>query len=48
MSNKKEHLIYIKQKGEFNIRCSNAIFSNLEITLLRNMVTGFLHSLMEI
>jgi uncharacterized protein YifE (UPF0438 family) len=35
MSNKKEHFIYIKQKGEFNIRCSNAIFSNLEITLLR-------------
>jgi uncharacterized protein YifE (UPF0438 family) len=35
MSNKKEHLEYIKLKGEFNIKCSNAIFSNLEIILLR-------------
>lgn len=32
---KKEHLEYIKSKGEFNIRCSNAIFSNLEINLLK-------------
>ena len=35
MSNKKEHLKYIELKGEFSIRCSNAIFSNLEIILLK-------------
>ena len=35
MSNKKEHFKYIELKGEFNIRCSNAIFSNLEIILLK-------------
>ena len=41
MKTKDEHLKYLESKGEFKIKCSLAIFSEKEITLLKKYENWF-------
>lgn len=41
MDSKIKHVDLIKAKGQFQIDCSHAIFSEGEMEILKNMVIGF-------
>ena len=41
MKTKEEHLKYLESKGEFKIKCSLAIFSEKEVTLLKKYGNWF-------